>query len=163
MSPIKFMSTSCEFALRWMPQNTFDHKSTLTQIMVWCWHLLEPMLTKVSVAIWCHKATHIELTHWGWVMHICVSELWHRCFQVMTFIIIIHQSYYLKHCWDIVDWTLGNKLQWNFDWNSYILRQENLSENVVWKMAAILSGPQCVNALRPGDAYISELSHHWFR
>ena len=87
MSPIKFMSTSCEFALRWMPQNTFDHKSTLTQIMVWCWHLLEPVLTKVSVAIWCHKATHIELTHWGWVMHICVSELWHRCFQVMTLLL----------------------------------------------------------------------------
>ena len=30
------MSTSCEFAQRWMLQNTFDVKSTLVQVMVWC-------------------------------------------------------------------------------------------------------------------------------
>ena len=29
--------------------------------------------------------------------------------------------------------------------NSYIFIQENLFENVVWKRAAILSRPQCVN------------------
>ena len=33
---IKFMSASCEIALRWMPQNTFDNKSTLVQVMAWC-------------------------------------------------------------------------------------------------------------------------------
>ena len=27
---------SCEIALRWMPQNTFDDKSTLVQVMAWC-------------------------------------------------------------------------------------------------------------------------------
>ena len=47
-------------------------------------------------------------------------------------------------CWNIVNWTLRNKLQWNFNRNSYIFIQENAFENVVWKMAAILSRPQCV-------------------
>ena len=32
---IKFKSTSCEIALRWMPENTFD-QSILVQVMVWC-------------------------------------------------------------------------------------------------------------------------------
>ena len=41
--------------------------------------------------------------------------------------------------------TLGNKLQWNLNRNSFIFIQENAFENVVWKMTAILSRPQCVN------------------
>ena len=37
MLQIKFMSTSCEIALRWIPQNTFDvDKSSLVQLMAWC-------------------------------------------------------------------------------------------------------------------------------
>ena len=39
----------------------------------------------------------------------------------------------------------GNKLQWNFNRNSNIFVQENSFENVVCKMAPILSLPQCVN------------------
>ena len=53
-------------------------------------------------------------------------------------------SHYLNQYWDIVNWTLRNKLQWNFNRNSYIFIQENAFQNVVWKMAAILSRPQCV-------------------
>ena len=37
------------------------------------------------------------------------------------------------------------QLQWNFNRNSFIFIQENRFENVIWKMAAILSRPQCVN------------------
>ena len=54
-------------------------------------------------------------------------------------------SHYLNQCWFIVNWTLTNKLQWNFNRNSSIFIQENGIENVVWKMVAILSCPQCVN------------------
>ena len=41
--------------------------------------------------------------------------------------------------------TLGNKLLWNFNWHLNIFIKENAFENVIWKMAAILSRPQCVN------------------
>ena len=54
-------------------------------------------------------------------------------------------SHSLNQCWDIVNWTHGNKHQWNSNQNSYILIQEKAFENVVWKIAAILSWLQCVN------------------
>ena len=56
-------------------------------------------------------------------------------------------SHYQNQCWNIVNKTLRNKLQWNLHQNSYIFIQENAFENVVWKTAAILSRPQCVNTL----------------
>ena len=44
-------------------------------------------------------------------------------------------SHYLNQCWNIVNWTLRNKLQWNCNRNSYIFIQENACENIVLKMA----------------------------
>ena len=52
-------------------------------------------------------------------------------------------SHYLNQCWIIVDWTLGNKLQWNHNRNSNIFIQENAFESVVCETASILSRPQC--------------------
>ena len=49
-------------------------------------------------------------------------------------------SHYLNQCWNIVDSSIRNKLQWNLKQNSYIF----IEENVIWEMAAILSRPQCV-------------------
>ena len=53
-------------------------------------------------------------------------------------------SHYLIQCWNIVNWTVRNKLQWNFHRNSNIFIQENAFENLVRNMAAILSRPRCV-------------------
>ena len=47
--------------------------------------------------------------------------------------------------------TLGNKLQWNFNWNSNIFIQENAFENVIWKMAAICLG---LNVLNQSSTYM---------
>ena len=46
----------------------------------------------------------------------------------------------LEHCYQ----TLGNNIQWNLNWNSYIFIHENAFENVFCEMAAILSPPHCV-------------------
>ena len=43
-----------------------------------------------------------------------------------------------KLSWNIVNWTVGNKLQWNFNWNLNILFFNQLHVTVVWKMASIL-------------------------
>ena len=43
-----------------------------------------------------------------------------------------------------------NKLHRNFNQNSCIFIQENTFENVIWKMSAILSRPQCVKIEVPG-------------
>ena len=62
---------------------------------------------------------------------------------------------YLNQCWNIVNWTLRIKLQWNLHRNSHIHFQENACENVVWKMMAILSQAQCVN----GWIYTENMQH----
>ena len=89
------------------------------------------------------KTDYIQLTHWGRLTHICVSKL-----------TIIgsdngllpgrRQAIIWTNAGIFVNWTLRNKLQWNFNRNSSIFIQENRFENVIWKMAAILSQPQCV-------------------
>ena len=48
----------------------------------------------------------------------------------------------------IVNSIPGNKLQWILNRNSFILIQENAFENIAWKMAAVLFGPQYVNDKR---------------
>ena len=58
-------------------------------------------------------------------------------------------SHYLNQCWNIVNWILRNKLQWNFNRNSNIFIGENTFENVVCEMTVILSRPQCVNMESP--------------
>ena len=45
---IKFMSTSCQTAVGWMSQNTFDDKSTLVQVMTWCHQAASYYLTQCS-------------------------------------------------------------------------------------------------------------------
>ena len=59
-------------------------------------------------------------------------------------------SHYLNQCWNIVNCTHGNKLQWNFNRNSNIFIEENTFENVVCEMLFISSRPQCVNSLSHG-------------
>ena len=54
----------------------------------------------------------------------------------------------MNQCWNIVNWTLGNRLQWNLNRNSYIFIQENAFENVVYEMAAIFSRLQFVNGFK---------------
>ena len=57
-------------------------------------------------------------------------------------------SYCLNQCWNVVNWTIWNKIQWNLNRNSYIFNKEDAFENVVRKLATISSRPQCVNYQR---------------
>ena len=61
---------------------------------------------------------------------------------------LLPSGHYLNQCWNIVNWTLRNILQWKFNRNPYIFILENAFEKVVCKMAAVLSQPQCVKVQR---------------
>ena len=50
---------------------------------------------------------------------------------------IRHPNHYLNQCWVIVNWTLMNTFQWNFNQNSYIFIQKYAFENVSCETAAI--------------------------
>ena len=92
---------------------------------------------------YCHGAR-------GRVTHICVSELT-IIGSDNRFVAWSAPSHYLNQCWYIVNWTHGNKFQWNVNRKLYIFIQENVFEIVVRELVAILSRPQCVK-----DA----LAHH---
>ena len=47
--------------------------------------------------------------------------------------------HYLNQCWVIVNWTLWDKFQWNFNQNAKLFIHENASEYIVCDMAAIFS------------------------
>ena len=61
----------------------------------------------------------------GRVTHMCVSTLCHH---------------WLRWCRHTVNW---NKPRWNYNRNSYFSIRKNTLENIVRKMAAILSRLQC--------------------
>ena len=86
------------------------------------------------------KTHYIFLIHWGWVTHICVGNLT----IVGSYNGWLAPSHFLSQCWNVVNWTLRNKLQWNFNQNSCIFIKENAFHNVVCKIAPILFRPQCV-------------------
>ena len=84
------------------------------------------------------------ITHWGLVTHICISK-WAIIGSDNGLSPGRRQAIiWTNNGWYIVKWAPRNKLQWNLNQNSYIFIQENVFEIVVWKMAAILSQPQCV-------------------
>ena len=64
------------------------------------------------------------------VTHICVSRLDHHWFRKWL-VAWSAPSHYLNQCWNIVNWILRKKLQWNLNHNLYIFIQENAIENVV--------------------------------
>ena len=108
------------------------------------WHSQKGNFTKIFTIPTLDMSVNISTwTHWGQVTHICIGKLTiigsdNSLSRWMA------PSHYLNQCWNFVNWTLENKLQWNFNRNSNIFIQENTFENVVWKMAAILSRLQCV-------------------
>ena len=74
--------------------------------------------------------------------HICVSKL--TTIGSDNGLSLGRRQAIIWQCWNIVKLNLRNKFQWNLKRNWYIFIQANALENVVWKMAAILSRPQCV-------------------
>ena len=86
------------------------------------------------------------LTHLSQLLpHICVSELDHHWFRQWLVVCSV-PSHYLNQNWLIVNWTLGNKFQWNFNRKSIIFIRENAFGIVVCHntMTVILSGERWV-------------------
>ena len=49
-------------------------------------------------------------------------------------------SHFLNQCWVIANWTLRNRLQWNFSRNTKFFMNEYATENITCKTAAICPG-----------------------
>ena len=87
------------------------------------------------------------LTHWGRVMHICIGKLTIIGSDNGLSVTWMAPSHYLNQGWNIVNWTLGNKLKCSLKRNSKFFIEENTFENVVCEMLSISFRPQCVYSL----------------
>ena len=83
------------------------------------------------------------LTHWARVTRRYVSNQQSTMIQIM--VCRLPGAKPLSEPMSIINQTLGNKLQWNLNRNWYNFIHKNAFQNVVWKMATILSWPQCAN------------------
>ena len=63
---------------------------------------------------------------------------WSALAQVMAWCVTA-LSHCLSQCWFIVNWTIRNKFQWNFNENNKFSIDVNASESIICEMAAILS------------------------
>ena len=57
-------------------------------------------------------------------------------------------NHYLNQCWIIVSWTLGNKLQWNFNQNNIIFFEEIAFETSSAKWLPFCLGPSVLTLTR---------------
>ena len=90
--------------------------------------------------------------------YICVIELGHHWFRKWL-VAYLASSHYLSLCWNIVDLTLRNKLQWNLNRNSCIFIQENAFEMSSGKWRPFCLG---LNILMTHTCRCG-LDHHRFR
>ena len=105
--------------------------------------------TKITLE-WVHKefVTRVHILHFlhditnPW-MTIKTAIFTHR--PRVSLVAYSAQSHYLNQCWDIVNWTLGNTIQWNFNQNTKLFIHENASEIIVCETVAILSRGRRVN------------------
>ena len=85
-------------------------------------------------------------THLPLVPDICVSESGQHWFRY-GLVAYSAPSHYLNQFWILVNWTLRNKLRWNFNQNTKLYIHENASENIVCETSTILSRGKRVNNL----------------
>ena len=93
-------------------------------------------------------------THWGRVTHICVSNQTTIC--SVNGLSPGRRSHYLNKCWNIVNWTFRDKLQWNINRNSNSSIHENAFESIVCEMTAILFRSQCVKIFNSSTIWVNE-------
>ena len=82
-----------------------------------------------------------------------ISSHWFRYWLVAY----LAPSHYLNQCWVIVNWTLTNKVRWNFNQNTRLFIHENALENFICKTVAILSRGGWVDMMAPVGNMSSKL------
>ena len=87
------------------------------------------------------------------VPHICVSDSgqhWFRWWLGAVWLVAYTAlSHHLKQCWVIVNCTITNKLQRNFNQNTKLFIQKNAYENIVCEIAVIVSRGRSVTYIIP--------------
>ena len=91
-----------------------------------------------NVFYWTYGIRIVLLVFIWYVEYVLSACIFLSCFTYLCLVrndlINMFQQHYLNQCWNIVNWTLGNILQWNFIWNSSNFIEKKKFENVVCEM-----------------------------
>ena len=82
---IKFMSTSCDIALMWMPHSTVYDKSALFQVMAWCYNPIPKPMNEVMSLVFFEGEFKDQLNDFIW--EIVWNTDWYLCFSKTTQVI----------------------------------------------------------------------------
>ena len=105
------------------------------------WHILAPGTRWNKSAP--KKYSNVILSHWGHLTRMCVIKLGHYWFSQWP-IPYAMPSHFQNQCWLIFNWIHRYTFQWSLNQTTLVFIQENTFQNVLCKMADILSRPQCV-------------------
>ena len=123
----------------WQLHNTVMYHTEIWSLSCWIWkYWINKQQLSDCTALPSFNLTPVKLINLPLLLHICVSELGQHWFRYLL-VTYSAPSHYLNQCWVIANWTLSNKLQWNFNHNSKLFIHENASKNIVCEMVAILS------------------------
>ena len=153
-------STALRMELLQFCTNPLIHCISMTENIL---HVLWKCTPKIQNTFLWHVPSSISywisgyLTDLPLVSHICSESGQHWFIQWL--VTYLTPSHYLNQCLVIVNWTLSNKFQWNFNQNSNILIIENTSENVVCEMASILSRGRWVKCFEIESAWGTSSPH----
>ena len=100
------------------------------------WTLVHQLNTQKT-----HVASFDAIIHCAALMR---QGIWSALVHIMVVTYSV-PSHYVNQCWVIVNWTLRNKLQWNFNKKGKLFVHENASETIVCEMVDILSRERWVN------------------
>ena len=84
----------------------------------------------------------------SWINSLRPSDTW------------ISPSHYLNQNWNIVNWTLRNKLPWNFHQNSYLFIKENAYENVIYECRPFCLGLNVLTTVQCGCKLFKTVQPH---
>ena len=104
--------------------------SKISWIVGWPWS--NHVCSSVSVCNWFYKLIHGPQKQ---ILVFFGLEFWILAWRSNGKIMELFSEIFWEPC--IINWSLRNKLQWNFNRNSYIFIQQNAFENVISKMATI--------------------------
>ena len=84
-----------------------------------------------------------KLTHWDWVMHICISKLTTIGANQAT-------SHYLNQRCSVVNLNPRNKIQWNDNWHPCFLSRKCMSICCLWNVSHFIANAKiCLEKSEP--------------
>ena len=135
--------------------SNFDlHSASVIALLYWIWYYIWFNYNTIDYVVKAHCCINVTANIYLTILfgfYLCLPGPWRQ--MVLTHWVQVTiklsqhlfrqrlvawpaPSHYLNQCWNIVNWTLGNKFQWNFHQNTAIF----ISRKCIWKCCLVNGG-----------------------